>query len=173
MIRFTLAAFISLSLWGAADISWASREYFTAEQKEHLAKIRTVLVETIAITDKGTVPSEKLTETVRQRLEQIGYTVVTNPSQPHDVVVRVKCEQYKTWEGTTTSGGDADLPDAPSRIWKGPACQLGYLLGGNEDQVAARSANRLRGRGGSRASGTRSRRGTLCHGQIERTFAAI
>ena len=132
MIRFTLAAFISLSLWGVGDISWASREYFTAEQKEHLAKIRTVLVETIAITDKGTVPSEKLTETVTHRLEQIGYTVVTNPSQPHDVVVRVKCEQYKTWEGTTTSGGDADLPDAPSRIWKGPACQLGYVLGGTK-----------------------------------------
>jgi hypothetical protein len=41
----------------------------------------------------------------------------------------VKCEQRKTWEGTTAAGGDADLPDAPSRLWKGPACQLTYLLG--------------------------------------------
>jgi hypothetical protein len=29
-------------------------------------------------------------------------------------------------------GSDADLPDAPSRIWKGPACQLGYLLNGKK-----------------------------------------
>jgi HEAT repeat protein len=42
----------------------------------------------------------------------------------------VKCEQRKTWEGTAASGGDNDLPDAPSRLWKGPACQLTYALGG-------------------------------------------
>jgi HEAT repeats len=132
MIRSTLVAFISLSVWWGGDFSWASREYFTTEQKEHLANIRTVLVETIAITDKGTVPSENITETVTHRLEQAGYKVVTNPSQAHDVVLRMKCEQHKTWEGTTASGGDADLPDAPSRIWKGPACQLTYLLGGTK-----------------------------------------
>ena len=43
---------------------------------------------------------------------------------------RVKCEQRKTWGGTTAAGGDADLPDAPSRLWNGPACQLTYVLGG-------------------------------------------
>ena len=132
MIRFALAALISLSVWSNGDVSWAYRDYFTTEQKDRLAKIHTVLVETIAITDKGTVPSEKLTETVAQRLEQVGYKAVTDPSQPHDVVLRVKCEQHKTWEGTTASGGDADLPDAPSRIWKGPACQFTYLLGGTK-----------------------------------------
>jgi hypothetical protein len=46
------------------------------------------------------------------------------------VLFRVKCEQRKTWEGTAASGGDNDLPDAPSRLWKGPACQLSYVLGG-------------------------------------------
>ena len=132
MIRYTLAALVSLAIWCWVDSSWASREYFTTEQKEQLAKIQTVLVETIAITDKGTVPSENLTKTVTHRLEQIGYKVVMNPSQAHDVVLRVKCEQHKTWEGTTASGGDADLPDAPSRIWKGPACQFTYLLGGTK-----------------------------------------
>ncbi|HVG02270.1 MAG TPA: HEAT repeat domain-containing protein, partial [Nitrospira sp.] len=40
-----------------------------------------------------------------------------------------KCEQHKTWEGTASAGGDNDLPDAPSRLWKGPACQLTYNLG--------------------------------------------
>jgi hypothetical protein len=55
---------------------------------------------------------------------------VEDGTKPHDVVFRIKCEQRKTWEGTTAAGGDADLPDAPSRLWKGPACQLTYLLGG-------------------------------------------
>ena len=132
MIRLALVAFISLMIWCWGDSTWAVREYFTAEQKEQLSKIHTVLVETIAITDKGTVPSEALTETVTHRLEQAGYKTVTDPAQPHDVVLRVKCEQHKTWEGTTASGGDADLPDAPSRIWKGPACQFNYLLGGTK-----------------------------------------
>ena len=132
MVRLALATFVSLMIWCWGDSTWASREYFTAEQKEQLSKANTVLVDTIAITDKGTVPSENLTETVTHRLEQAGYKTVTDPSQPHDVVVRVKCEQRKTWEGTTASGGDADLPDAPSRIWKGPACQLNYLLGGTK-----------------------------------------
>jgi hypothetical protein len=62
----------------------------------------------------------------------LDYTVTTDPSQPHDVVFRVKCEQRKTWEGTSTMGSDADLPDSPSRVWKGPACQLNYLLGGTK-----------------------------------------
>ena len=132
MIRLSLAAFISLMIWCWGDSTWASREYFTTEQKEQLSKIHTVLVETIAITEKGTVPSANLTETVSHRLEESGYKVVTSASQPHDVVLRVKCEQRKTWEGTTASGGDADLPDAPSRIWKGPACQFNYLLGGTK-----------------------------------------
>lgn len=132
MIPFPLlvAALISLPVLGWGDTAWASREYFTAEQKERLSNIQTVLVETVAITDKGTVPFDRLTETVTQRLNEVGYKTVTQASEPHDVVLRVKCEQRKTWEGTTTSGGDADVPDAPSRIWKGPACQFNYLLGG-------------------------------------------
>lgn len=132
MIRFTLTALISLVVWFWGHPTWAAREYFTVEQKEQLAKVQTVLVDTIAITEKGTVPSEHLTDTVRGRLEQIGYKAVTSSSQPHDAVLRVKCEQRKTWEGTTPYGGDADLPDAPSRIWKGPACQFNYLLGGTK-----------------------------------------
>jgi HEAT repeat protein len=29
-------------------------------------------------------------------------------------------------------GSDADLPDSPSRLWKGPACQLAYVLDGKK-----------------------------------------
>lgn len=108
----------------------AYREYFTAEQKSQLAKIQTVLVEVLALTDKGPADARPLADVVSRRLNDLGYIVTQESGKPHDVVFRVKCEQRKTWEGTTAAGGDADLPDAPSRLWKGPACQLTYLLGG-------------------------------------------
>lgn len=134
------------------DPSWAYRDYFTMEQKALLAKVQTVLVETIALTDKGPAETGPIAEVVTRRLKELDYDVATAASQPHDVVLRVKCEQRKTWEGTTTMGSDADLPDSPSRVWKGPACQLTYVLGGTkikwqkevrtdfEDAVAAATA---------------------------------
>ena len=113
-----------------APSGWAYREYFTPEQRTQLEKIQVVFVDMIALTDKGTMDSGTLTDVVGQRLGEVGYAAIRDSGKPHDVVFRVKCEQRKTWEGTTATGGDADLPDAPSRLWKGPACQLTYLLGG-------------------------------------------
>jgi HEAT repeat protein len=124
----TIAFLLSCSL--LAIPGWAYRDYFTPEQKSQLANIRTVLVEVLALTDTGEADAGPLVQTIARRLREIGYTVVLNRDDPHDVVFRVKCEQQKTWEGTTAAGGDADLPDAPSRLWKGPACQLTYLLSG-------------------------------------------
>ncbi|MDX2250936.1 MAG: HEAT repeat domain-containing protein, partial [Nitrospira sp.] len=108
----------------------AYREYFTPEQRAQLEQIQTVLVETMALTDKGSMDAAVIADVTAFRLTEVGYTVVRDQAAPHDVVLRVKCEQRKTWEGTTAAGGDADLPDAPSRLWKGPACQLTYALGG-------------------------------------------
>ena len=110
--------------------SWAYRDHFTPEQKALLDKIQTLRIEAIALTDKGAVDAAPIAELVARRIGELGYTVVREASTPHDVVIKVKCEQRKTWEGTTAAGGDADLPDAPSRLWKGPACQMTYLLGG-------------------------------------------
>jgi len=124
------AAVLGLGL--AADPSWASREYFTLEQKDQLAKVQTVLVEVLALTDKGPTDATPLSEVVVRRLAELGYTVVTSDAKPHEVAFKVKCEQRKTWEGTSTMGSDADLPDSPSRTWKGPACQLTYVLGGTK-----------------------------------------
>ena len=107
----------------------AYRDYLTAEQKAQLEKIQTVLVEAIALTDKGTTDAAPLADVASRRLSELGYTVVRDPGKPHDASFKLKCEQRKTWEGTTPAGGDADLPDAPSRLWKGPACQLSYVLG--------------------------------------------
>jgi hypothetical protein len=109
--------------------SSAYRDYFTAEQKARLAKLQTVRIEAGALSDKGPLDAAPIAELVAHRMGELGYTVVRDAAKPHDAVFKVKCEQHKTWEGTTAAGGDADLPDAPSRLWKGPACQLTYLLG--------------------------------------------
>jgi hypothetical protein len=119
---FTIVALSSSS-------SWAYRDYFTTEQKALLAKIQTARIEVIALTDKGAVDAAPIADLVARRMGELGYTVPAESGTLHDVVIRVKCEQRKTWEGTTAAGGDADLPDAPSRLWKGPACQMTYLLG--------------------------------------------
>lgn len=125
----TIAIVISLFIF-SQETSWAYRDYFTAEQKSQLAKIQTVLVEAVALTDKGAVDAGPIRAVVVSRLSELGYTVITDGSKLYDVIFKVKCEQRKTWEGTATAGGDADLPDSPSRVWKGPACQLNYTLGG-------------------------------------------
>lgn len=128
---FTVIGYtLILSFCYAIGPAWAYREYFTSEQKSQLEKIQTVLIEAISITDKGRTDSASLANTAAERLKEVGYQVILDHSQPHDVLFRIKCEQHKTWEGTTNAGGDADLPDAPSRLWKGPACQLTYVLGG-------------------------------------------
>ncbi|MEW6544598.1 MAG: HEAT repeat domain-containing protein [Nitrospirota bacterium] len=130
MIRLVLviAIFIAAQLTGSEG--WAYRDYFTPEQKAQLAKVQMVRLEVIALTDKGKADPGPIAEVVTRRLQELGYEVVTDSTKPSDVEFKVKCEQRKTWEGTTPQGGDADLPDSPSRVWKGPACQLNYLLGG-------------------------------------------
>ncbi len=110
----------------------ARREILTARQKERLAKAERVYLDLIALTDSGEVDGGPLTELVSRRMKELEYTVVTDRGEGYDVTLRVKCEQRKVWEGTITSGGDADLPDSPSRVWKGPACQLSYLLSGKK-----------------------------------------
>ena len=127
VLLLSTLAFIAMTL--PSSPLWAYRDYFTPEQKALLDKIQTVRIETIALTAKGAVDATPIAELVARRIGELGYRVVGEAGTPYDVVIKVKCEQRKTWEGTTTAGGDADLPDAPSRLWKGPACQMTYLLG--------------------------------------------
>ena len=126
----TVAAACLLVVCGMYSSTWAYRDYFTPEQKAQLGRIQTVLVDVIVLTDQGGAALDDIRRTVMRRIGELGYAVNADPSIPHDVLVRVKCEQRKTWEGTASAGGDNDLPDAPSRLWKGPACQLTYELGG-------------------------------------------
>jgi hypothetical protein len=125
LLAILASAIIALS----SSPSWAYRDHFTPEQKALLGKIQTVHIEAIALVDRGAVDAAPIVELVARRIGELGYRVVGEVGNPHDVVIKIKCEQRKTWEGTTAAGGDADLPDAPSRLWKGPACQMTYLLG--------------------------------------------
>ena len=131
-MRCILSLIILGTLVLLGDQSWARRDALTAEQKSQLERIDRVLVDVIVLSDKGSLDAKPLVDVVVTRMKEFDYTTVTDPTQPHDVELKIKCEQRKTWEGTTTMGSDADLPDAPSRIWKGPACQLGYLLNGKK-----------------------------------------
>lgn len=109
----------------------ARRTYFTPEQKQQLQKAHTVLVNVLALTEKGRTDSEQLQTLVSKRLQEVGFSVVIDRKQAHDVEFKAKCEERKTWTGTTAEGGDAELLDAPSRLWKGPACLLTYSLKGH------------------------------------------
>lgn len=108
--------------------SSARRTYFTPEQKAQLEKAQTVFLNVLALTEKGRADAGPLLEVVKRRLEEVEYTVVTKRSQPYDIEFKVKCEERKRWTGTTRSGGDAELADAPARLWKGPACLFSYKL---------------------------------------------
>ena len=91
----------------------ARRTHLTAEQKDKLEKVQTIFVNVLTLTEKGRADSMPIAKIVQSRLEEIGYSVVTDRKETHDVEFRVKCEERKTWTGTTASGGDAELADAP------------------------------------------------------------
>ncbi len=106
----------------------ARRIHLTPEQQSQLGKVNSILVRVLALTEKGPTDSTIFIKTITTRLQELNYTVVSDATQPHDIEFKVKCEERKTWTGTSTTGGDVDLADAPDRLWKGPACLLTYQL---------------------------------------------
>lgn len=114
----------------SATSAFAGRGQLSEEQKVQLKTAQTLYVQAIALTERGATSPEAIRTVVEKRLHALDYSTVSSREQSHDVVVKVKCEERKTWEGTTRLGGDADLPGAPSRLWKGPACQITYRVAG-------------------------------------------
>ncbi len=124
---WAIACFL-LSLCLNVSSSEARRIHLTPEQQVQLAKSDSVLVTVLALTEKGLTDHTPFLKTITTRLEELDYTVITDRNEPHDIEFKVKCEERKTWTGTSATGGDVDLADAPDRLWKGPACLLTYQL---------------------------------------------
>jgi hypothetical protein len=126
--------FITIVLFVGLFVSESSarRTYLDQKQKAQLDNIQTILIHVLALTERGKIDGTVIENIVRQRLEELQYTVVTSPDAPFDVRVNVKCEEQKKWVGTTRAGGDADHIGAPARLWKGPACLFSYQLDGRD-----------------------------------------
>ena len=59
-----LIATILATLCLSGTAAWGYRDYFTSEQKQQLAKVQTVLVEAIALTDKGQTDASAIRDAV-------------------------------------------------------------------------------------------------------------
>ncbi len=110
--------------------SLARRNALTPDQREHLRTAQDIRIQALALTEKGPTDSDAIQRVISDRLHTIGLTVVERATKPHDVELKVKCEERRSSVAMTTIGGDADQPGAPSRLWKGPACQLTYSIDG-------------------------------------------
>ncbi len=96
-----------------------------AEHPAHpLAQAQTVFVEGVALTERGPHDPANLIQTVTEQLQKAGWTVVSQADQPHDAVVRVKCEERQTWTGPSKHRRTGPSPN--TRLWKGPSCHLSY-----------------------------------------------
>ncbi len=111
---------------------FARRFYITPEQKTQLASIHTILISVLALSEKGLASPDRILGVVQRRFEELGFRVVTDPAQLHDVEFHIICEERKWQQGVTRYGGDAELTDTPDRLWNGPACQLSYRLEGKD-----------------------------------------
>jgi hypothetical protein len=89
-----------------------------------LVTAQVLLVESIALTERGLQDSSTIMKTVTEKLSKAGFTVVSSPDHPHDAVVRVKCEERQTWTGPSKLRNTSPAPT--SRLWKGPACHISY-----------------------------------------------
>ena len=124
---------VSLVLFGiccAPEHVSARRLFLDPQQKARLQHVEKIFVSGLAITEKGLVDAAMVRRAVAGRLSSIGFTIVAAPTETHDVTVKVKCEERKTWEGVKRTNEQVYRPGAPSRVWKGPACQLRYVLDG-------------------------------------------
>ena len=134
-MRISLSWLISLVLFGtwyvAPHVS-AERILFNPQQKAQLQRIETIFVKTVALTEKGLVDPTLIETAAADRLTATGYTVITAESKPHDVVLKVRCDERKPWPGIRKSDGEIQQPGAPSRNWKGPACRLSYFFDGRK-----------------------------------------
>ena len=91
-----------------------------------LEKVQSVLIETLALTERGLQDSTALDRVVSERIAQAGFTPVPDRTIAHDIMVRVKCEERKRRTGPSKHRKGSHPSAAASRLWKGPACHISY-----------------------------------------------
>ena len=134
-MRSSLSWFIGFVLLGTCNIPQhvsAERILFNPQQKLQLQQVETIVIKAVALTEKGLVDPTLMEKAAAERLTATGFTIIATENEPHDVVLKVKCEERKSWRGVRKSDGEMQQPGAPSRNWKGPACQLSYFFDGQK-----------------------------------------
>lgn len=134
-MRSLLSWLIGLILLGTCYVPQlvsAERILFNTQQKSQLQRVETIFVKAVALTEKGLVEPTLIETATAERLTATGFTVITTGSEPHDVVLKVRCDERKPWGGVRKSDGEIQQAGAPSRHWKGPACQLSYFFDGRK-----------------------------------------
>ena len=134
-MRLSLSWLISLVLLGICYVPQlvsAERILFNPQQKAQLQRVETIFVKAVTLTEKGLVEPTLIETATAERLTATGFTVITTESEPHDVVLKVRCDERKPWGGVRKSDGEIQQAGAPSRHWKGPACQLSYFFDGQK-----------------------------------------
>ena len=113
-------------------LAWAQQPQPDEHLIHPLMTAQVLLVESIALTERGLQDSSSITKTVSDKLSEAGFTVVSSPDQPHDAVVRVKCEERQTWTGPSKHRSTSPVPT--TRLWNGPACHISYRYKGQSPQ---------------------------------------
>ncbi|GJL58887.1 MAG: hypothetical protein NPIRA03_17440 [Nitrospirales bacterium] len=129
MRRVLFCLCVLVFVTGLSD-GMARRVHLSSEQISQLAQIRIILLTSSVRTEEGLAQSEALHALVAKRFQDLGFSVVSDSVASHDVEFRVFCEERKRFVGTTPGGGDAELEEAPDRLWNGPACRFRYRLNG-------------------------------------------
>lgn len=117
---------------GVSEEASARRVLLNTQQKDRLEHAEKIFVSALALTEKGLVDATMIRKAASEQLSSIGFSVASTETDAYDVKLKVKCEERKTWKGVKKADGNVDRPGAPSRVWKGPACQLTYFLNGKE-----------------------------------------
>ncbi len=95
---------------GLSSPAWAQQSPLEDHPAHSLVTAQVLVVESIALTERGLQDSTAITKTVTDRLSDTGFTVVSSPDQPHDAVVRVKCEERQTWTGPSKHRSTSPAP---------------------------------------------------------------
>ncbi len=118
---------LGMCLWIEIPVTVsASPPISTNTQVVSLEQVQRVHIETLALTERGVQDSSTLQQVISERLAQVGFTPVQESNRPHDIIVRVKCEERKVWTGPSQHRKVGHSLLTASRLWKGPVCHISY-----------------------------------------------